>query len=318
MSEAATRGPAENGLAEDRPAQSTSTDGFGVCSSVAVLRKVAMRRPGAMLTADHERWHYTKPLDPVALTAQYEVFAGLVAASGAEIHWLPEDDGTGAVDDLADSVFTYDPSFGVPGGAVVLRPGKPLRAGEAGLHADFYESAGIPILGRIDVPGLFEGGDCFWLDATTLAVGRGFRTNQSGIDQMAEIVAPLGVTVDAFDLPYHLGPDACLHLMSVVSVLDDDLALVHAPLMPTALYQRMLDMGYALLEAPAGEFAASLGLNLNVLATAPRQVIAIDGFDGTLALMREAGCEVTTFVGDELCIPCEGGPTCLTRPLLRG
>lgn len=271
-----------------------------------------MRRPVAMLTADHQRWHYTKPLDPEALASQYEHFVRLVADSGAEIFWLDDAD-----DDLADSVFTYDPSFAVPGGAVVLRPGKPLRAGEADLHADFYESAGVPVLGRIEAPGTFEGGDCFWLDPTTLAVGRGFRTNQSGIDQMAEIVVPLGVSVEAYDLPYHLGPDACLHLMSMISVLDTDLALVHLPLVPTALFERMVSMGYELLEAPAAEFDASLGLNLNVLATAPRQVIAVDGFPGTTALMRAAGCEVTTFMADELCIPCEGGPTCLTRPLLR-
>jgi len=272
-----------------------------------------MRRPGAILTADHQRWHYTKPLDPDALAEQYDVFAQLVERSGAEILWLDDAD-----DDLADSVFTYDPSFAVPGGAVVLRPGKPLRAGEADVHAAFYDAVGVPVLGRIEAPGVFEGGDCFWLDATTLAVGRGFRTNQAGIDQMAEVVASLGVTIEAYDLPYHLGPDACLHLMSVVSVLDDDLALVHPPLMPTALYQRMVDMGYTLLEAPAAEFDASLGLNLNVLATAPRKVIALDGFDGTLALMRDADCDVTTFAGDGLCIPCEGGPTCLTRPLTRG
>ncbi len=294
-----------------------TSNSYGVSSSVAPLRKVAMRRPGAMLTADHERWHYAKPLDPAAVAQQYEVFAQLVAASGAEIAWLPDGDVSGAIDDLADSVFTYDPSFGVPGGAVVLRPGKPLRAGEADLHAAFYDDLGVPVLGRITAPGLFEGGDCFWLDATTLAVGRGFRTNQSGIEQMAAIIAPLGITIEAFDLPYHLGPGACLHLMSVVSVLADDLALVHPPLMPTALYERMQQMGYTLLEAPAAEFDASLGLNLNVLATAPRQVIAIEGFDETLALMRDAGCEVSTFAGDELCIPCEGGPTCLTRPLLR-
>lgn len=296
----------------------SGTSAFGLSSSVAPLRKVAMRRPGAILTADHERWHYAKPLDPAALARQYEHFADLVAASGAEIFWLPETDDAGPDDDLADSVFTYDPSFAVPGGAVVLRPGKELRSGEADLHAAFYDTVGVPVLGRIAQPGVFEGGDCFWLDAATLAVGRGFRTNQSGIDQMAAIVEPLGVTVEAYDLPYHLGPAACLHLMSVVSVLDDDLALVHPPLMPTALYQRMVDMGYTLLEAPAAEFEASLGLNLNVLATAPRRVIAIEGFDGTLELMRSAGCEVTTFAGDELCIPCEGGPTCLTRPLLRG
>ena len=285
----------------------------GVSSTSATLQRVAMRRPGAMLAADHQRWHYTKPIDADALVAQYDRFVELVETSGAEIVWLAESDD----DDLADSVFTYDPSFVVPGGAVVLRAGKPLRAGEADLHAAFYEAEGVRIFGRIEAPGTFEGGDSFWLDDTTLAVGRGFRTNQSGIDQMAAILTPLGIELEVYDLPYHLGPDACLHLMSVVSALDADLALVHPPLMPTALYQRMIEMGYTLLVAPAEEFDASLGLNLNVLATAPRQVIAVDGFPGTLQLMRDAGCEVSTFVADELCIPCEGGPTCLTRPLLR-
>jgi len=284
----------------------------GVSSSSSTLRRVAMRHPRAILVADHERWHYTKPINPDALVEQYEVFARLVADSGVQIEWLPEID-----DDLADSVFTYDPSFVVPGGAVILRPGKLLRAGEADLHERFYASIGIPVLGRIEEPGTFEGGDSFWLDNTTLAVGRGFRTNQSGIEQMADLLGPVGVTLEVYDLPYHLGPEACLHLMSVVSSLDSDLALVHTPLLPTALYQRMIEMGYTLLEAPAAEFDASLGLNLNVLAVAPRHVIAVDGFPGTLQLMRDAGCEVQTFIADELCIPCEGGPTCLTRPILR-
>lgn len=285
---------------------------WGVNSMVGKLEKVAMRKPRAILTADSEKWHYGKEIDAEALGRQYQSFVDAVSASGAEVIYMPDN-----FDGLADSIFTYDPSFTVPGGAVILRPGKELRVGEAKLHADFYQSQGIPILGSIEAPGKIEGGDCFWLDESTIAVGRGFRTNTSGIEQFREIVEPLGLNLAVFDLPYHLGPNACLHLMSVVSPLDTDLALVHPPLMPTALYELMIDTGYTLLEAPAEEFGASLGLNLNVLATSPRNVIAVDGFDGTIQLMRDAGCEVTTFVADELCIPCEGGPTCLTRPLKR-
>jgi len=288
---------------------------FGVTSMVASLRRVAMRKPGSIRTADPERWHYTKPIDAAALQRQYEEFASLVAASGAEIVWF--DDGVAVDDDLADSVFTYDPSFVVAGGAVILRPGKDLRAGEADVHDKFYAEHGIPILGRIEAPGVVEGGDMFWLDGHTLAVGRGFRTNQAGIDQLSVILAPHGVEVRVFDLPYWQGPAACLHLMSVVSPLDTNLALIHEPLVPTALHQEMSDRGWELLAAPVDEFDQSLGLNLNVLATGPRNVIALDGFAQTTALMRDAGCTVTVFQGDELCIPCEGGPTCLTRPLWR-
>jgi len=286
---------------------------WGVDSMAGTLRRVAMRAPGAIRTADHKRWHYAKELNTLQLDTQYTTFVDAVAASGAEIVWLADDPNDG----LADSIFTYDPSFVVPGGAIILRPGKPLRSGEADLHAEFYRSRSIPILGTIEAPGTVEGGDCFWLDSKTLAVGRTFRTNQSGIDQLFNILKPQGIEIAVYDLPYHLGPEACLHLMSVVSSLDDDLALVHAPLLPIALHQRMIEMGYTLLAAPPDEFDASLGLNLNVLATAPRQVIAVDGFPGTVALMREADCDVTVFQADELCIPCEGGPTCMTRPLLR-
>ncbi|MFT7473195.1 MAG: dimethylargininase [Verrucomicrobiales bacterium] len=284
----------------------------GVDSMSKPLQRVAMRAPGAILRADQQLWHYSAPVDPEALNSQYQAFVQLVEDSGAEVLWMDDED-----DDLADSVFTYDPSFVVPGGAVVLSPGKPLRAGEADLHRRFYDQNNIPILGAISTPGTVEGGDCFWLDESTLAVGRGFRTNQSGIEQLQAILEPRGIEVLAYDLPYYLGPEACLHLMSVVSSLDADLALVYARLVPTALYSKMLDMGYTLLHAPADEFERSLGLNLNVLATSPRNVIAVDGFPKTAELMRSSGCEVSTFLADALCIPCEGGPTCLTRPILR-
>lgn len=285
---------------------------FGVDSMVAPLRRVALRRPGAILDADPSTWHYAKPIDPAALTRQFETFAALLEAEGATVHWFDDVD-----DGLADSVFTYDPSFTIPAGAVILRPGKSLRLDEADLHRRFYEGL-MPIVGAIEAPGTVEGGDCFWLDESTIAVGRGYRTNQAGIEQLAAIVAPYGIGVEAFDMPYFHGPEACLHLLSVVNPLDVDLALVYAPLVPVALYERMRDAGYELLHVPEDEFEASAGLNLNVLATAPRRGLAIAGYPRTAALMEAAGCEVVTFEADELCLPCEGGPTCLTRPLHRG
>ncbi len=134
---------------------------------------------------------------------------------------------------------------------------------------------------------------------------------------MTAIVGAHGISVEAYDLPYHHGPEACLHLLSVVNPLDTHLSLAYAPLVPAALYERMEAMDYELLHAPAHEFEASGGLSLNVLATAPRRCLAIAGFPETAELMRAAGCEVSTFEADELCLPCEGGPTCLTRPLRR-
>lgn len=286
---------------------------YGSQAMSAPLLRVLMRRPGQSLhAADAAQWHYGPSFDASRAISQHAAFTELVARSGADILWL-EDEGDG----LADAMFTHDPSLMTGQGAVILRMGKALRAEEPGLHERAYAAAGIPILGRINAPGTVEGGDCVWVDENTLAVGRGVRTNQAGIDQLAEILAPIGVTVLGYDLPLWQGVDACLHLMSVISPLADKLALVHAPLMPAAFYLMLRERGYTLIHAPESEFSESNGLNLNVLPTSPGQVIMVDGFPLTKAVMEAHGCTVETFEADALCIACEGGPTCLTRPVLR-
>ncbi len=297
---------------------------YGVASMSAPLRRAAVRAPGAMLHADHRRWHYRAPIEPARVTEEHRRFVEALRSHGVEVSTLdaagpPDPDAPPPPDDgLADSVFTYDPSFVGPAGAVLLRPGKVLRRGETELHERFYARAGVPVIGRIEPPGTVEGGDLCWLDDSTLLAGRGFRTNRSGVDQLRSIFSADGIDVVDFDLPYAHGPDACLHLMSILNPLDDDLALVHAPLLPVALHQLLVEHGYTLLDVPHREFATSGGLNLNVLATGPRRGIAIAGMTETLDLMRAAGCEITTFPGEALCINCEGGPTCLSRPLRRG
>ena len=286
---------------------------YGSQSMTPPLKRVIMRAPGDSLRqAKAEDWHYGPGFNGNRAIEQFGIFAGLISASGTEIIWI-EDSGDG----LADAMFTHDPSLVTDKGAVILRMGKPGRMAEPDLHEAAYKAAGIPILGRIEAPGSVEGGDCVWVDATTLAVGRGARTNQAGIEQLGKILAPLGVSVLGFDLPLGNGADACLHLMSVISPLAEKLALVYAPMLPVAFWQLLKERGYTLVEAPDDEFAASNGLNLNVLALSPGEVIMVDGFPKTRALMEQAGCKVTSFNADALCIPCEGGPTCLTRPVWR-
>ncbi|MCF3641884.1 arginine deiminase family protein [Rhizobium sp. TRM95111] len=286
---------------------------YGSQEMSAPLKRVLMRRPGPSLeTADPAKWHYGPTFDGRKAVGQYAAFARLVEKSGTEILWL-DDHGDG----LADAMFTHDPSLMSDHGAILLRMGKPLRVAETALHEKAYAERQIPILGRIEAPGTVEGGDCIWLDAKTLIVGRGVRTNQDGIDQLTTMLAPHGISVLAYDLPLWQGEEACLHLMSVISPLAGDLALVFAPLLPAAFYQFLKTRGIRLIEAPADEFHASNGLSLNVLPTRPNAVIMVEGFPKTKAAMEAAGCTVETFEADALCIACEGGPTCLTRPVLR-
>jgi N-dimethylarginine dimethylaminohydrolase len=286
---------------------------YGSQSMAAPLKRVMMRSAAsAMRRANAAQWHYGPGFDPQKAAAQHQELVKLVSDAGAKVEWLTDED-----DGLADSVFTFDPSLMTDHGAIILSMGKALRLPEPGLHEAAYTRMGIPILGRIEAPGQVEGGDTVWLDKQTLIVGRGVRTNQEGIQQLSNLLSPKGISVYGFDLPLWQGEEACLHLMSVISPLADDLALVYSPLLPAPFYQMLKAKGIRLVEGDAEEFRVSNGLSLNVLPTDQRQVIAIAGFPKTKAAMEAAGCTVSTFEADALCVACEGGPTCLTRPVLR-
>ncbi len=284
------------------------------CQSMAGrLRRVIMcSADGAMAGADPAKWHYGPGFDAGKAAHQHKVLTDLIVASAVEVEWLDE-----GARGLADSVFTHDPSLVTDHGAILLSMGKALRRPEPALHEATYRRLGVPILGRIEAPGTVEGGDCVWVDRETLAIGRGVRTNQEGIRQMTALLAPIGVTVLGFDLPFWQGEEACLHLMSVISPLAENVALVFSPLLPAPFQQLLKERGFQLVEGDAAEFQASNGLSLNVLPTSLREIIAVSGFARTKAAMEAAHCNVRSFEADALCIACEGGPTCLTRPVLR-
>lgn len=277
------------------------------------MTRVLMRRPADSLrNADPQQWHYNHLFDADKAIAQYEGLVGLVQQSGAEIVWMEDSN-----DGLADAMFTRDASLITRAGAVLLRMGKPLRADEPQLHGRTYEANGIPVLGALEGEALIEGGDTIWLDKDTLVVGLGFRSNQEGVRQLNALLNPHGINVLAFDLPVWSGEDACLHLMSVISPLTETRYLVHPPLIPAPLWTLMKARGIELIKAPADEFEASFGLNLNVLPLSPGNCVMIDGFPKTRAVMEQHGINVTVFEGDALCMACEGGPTCLTNPIVR-
>lgn len=286
---------------------------YGVSSMTARLQRVALRAPGAsMVQADAEKWHYGSSFDPGRVARNHADFAALLKQDGVEILWMTGDDSGNA-----DAVFTYDASLVTPAGAILMNPGKALRMGEQRLHKQFYNDQKIPILGEIDGDGRAEAGDTLWLDERTLAVGRGFRTNQTGIDQLTALLAPVGVEVTAYDMPIYGGASACLHLMSLVSLVDEKVALICEPLFPVALWQRMQAMNYRFINAPYDEFEQSGTLSLNILAIAPGKCAMVGGFAKTREALEGEGICVDLFDGQALCIGCEGGPTCMTRPILR-
>ena len=286
---------------------------FGVSSMTSTLKTVGMLKPmEALRTADPARWHYGQFFDPTKIDRNYLSFTKLLTELDVGILWM-----TPKNNKIADSVFTYDASFMTQNGAILLSPGKPLRKGEEKIHEDFYMSCKIPIIGKTYGLATAEGGDMFWIDNETLVIGKGFRTNQMGIEQIKHILTPFNVEIISFDLPFFKGPEACLHMMSLISIVDEKKAIIYSSLLPASLVLLLKRRGYDLIEAPENEFISSEGLNINVLAIRPGVCVMISGFPKTKKALEASGVTVHTFDGNSLCIGCEGGPTCLTRPIFR-
>jgi len=279
--------------------------GYGVNSMVGRLARVAVRPPSPR--GDYVVAHWAEPLDLDLLARQHAEFVALLESLSCGVEVLP------AQEDMPDAIFTYDPAFVVPSGIIELRGAKEVRKGEPPLLAVQLEDLGIPVAGRLTAPATADGGDMFWLDATTLAVGRTYRTNQAAHDQLRAILEPIGVTVETFDLPHDMGPDYCLHLMSVVSPVRENLAVVYERLAPVALLQALAVRGIETINVPDEDYVS---LGCNILAVAPGVVVIAEGNNATIAKLRDHGVEVHTYAASEI-NKGEGGPTCLTRPLLR-
>jgi N-dimethylarginine dimethylaminohydrolase len=241
--------------------------------------------------------------------SQHEVLCGELASAGAEVIELPA-----AADLSLDAVYTHDASLATDFGLIVMRPGKSNRVAEGSCHAVLGETLGIPILGEIVLPGTTEAGDMVWLDAETLLIGRGYRTNAAGIQQMRDLLAPHEVEVLSAPLPHGPGPSACLHLMSLMSLLDDRTALVDLPWLAVETVELLKARGFRFIEI---DYSERDTLACNVLALGNNRLLTIKENEKTNARLREAGFDVRTLPGSELCINGSGGPTCLTRPLLR-
>jgi N-dimethylarginine dimethylaminohydrolase len=282
---------------------------------VGTLERVLVCSPRAAgwdRPAKAERWRelgFCHAPDFTTAQAQHDELCHQLESAGAEVVHLPS-----ASDLSLDAVYTHDPSLATDRGLIGLHPGKPNRIAEAGHHLEFCRGLGIPALGQVQPPSKTEAGDMVWLDATTLLIGHGYRTNAAGIAQMRALLEPHGVEVIAAPLPYGPGPSACLHLMSLLSLLDEHTGLVDLPRLAVETVELLHSRGYTLIEIEVSERDS---LASNALSLGNKRVLALEN-QKTNQKLRRAGFDVRTFSGTELCLNGSGGPTCLTRPLLRG
>jgi arginine deiminase len=284
-------------------------------SMVARLRRVIVKRPEEAFRSKENierEWkvlNYTRPPALNRAGRDHQHFVSLMSEAGAEVLYLPADDRTGL-----DSLYAHDPMLMTDAGAIIFQTGKLARRGEGPAAADALKHWDVPILGIVDGAATAEAGDMVWLDRQTLLVGRGFRTNAAGIARLVELLQPRGVKVVPVELPYWNGPGDVLHLMSFISLLDHDLAVVYRRLLPVPLFELLNSRGVQLVDVPEEEYDS---LGCNILALSPRHVVMVSGNPLTRTRLEAAGCKVVEFDGSEICFPGAGGPTCLTRPILR-
>ena len=279
---------------------------FGCTSMVGTLRRVLVRPP---LPEDVAGWReagWRAEPDLLAAAREHEAFCAQLEEAGAEVVLSRHDAGN------PDALYPYDPVLVGREGAVLLRPGKAGRRREPEALVAEVEAAGVPVAARLQEPALAEGGDTLWLDDETLLVGVGYRTNEEGVTAL-EGAFP-GVRVVPFDLPHWNGAGEVLHLLSFISPLDHDLALAYPRLAPVRLLRLLAEREIRVVEVPDDEFASQ---GPNVLALGPRGVLALDGNPETRRRMEQAGVDVSVYRGAEISVKGDGGPTCLTRPLLR-
>jgi len=279
---------------------------YGCESMVGKLERVLVRGPEEASCALWQEYGWRSQPNYAKLLQEHDALCTLLESAGAEV--VLGDPVPGGL----DAVYTFDPAIVCRSGAIVLRPGKDLRLPEAAAIAADLAAAGVPIVAALEAPATADGGDTIWLDDRTLLVGRGYRTNAEGVASLRAALPD--VDVIEFDLPYFHGADEVMHLLSLVSPVSHDAAVAYLPLLPVRLVQLLEERGIRLIDVPAEEFET---MGPNVLALEPGVALALDRNRETRRRLEQAGIEVLTYEGTELSKG-DGGPTCLTRPLLRG
>ena len=284
-------------------------------SETGAIKSILMKKPEtawksqANISKQWQQLHYPSEPDYSKVIDEYSRFAAIIEEHVPEVHYLPDDENT-----WLDSIYTHDPVIITKGGAILCNMGKPERMKEAVAMGKYLESIGIPVIGDIKAPVKVEGGDIVWFDDNTCAVGLGYRTNSEGVAQMRELTRGMVDEIIEVPLPHGNGPDECLHLMSMISPVDKDLAVVYSSLMVVPFRDLLIEKGVKFVEVPDEEYDT---FACNVLALAPRKCVMIAGNPKTKAALEQAGATVFEYPGEDVSIKGGGGPTCLTRPLLR-
>ena len=288
---------------------------YGLNSNVSTLKTVLLKNPQAAFKSQKTidlQWQDLNFIDKPDFkksVTQYENFIDILNDNNVEILYIPEDEITSL-----DSIYTHDPIFMTPNGAVIGNMGKTQRKPETIMMKNYLNEIGVPIFGEIINDATLEGGDVIWIDEKTVAAGLTYRTNNKGIDQLRKILSTISIEVISVDLPHWNGPVDVLHLMSLISPLNENLFLIYKKLLPISLLKLLKKLDIKTISI-ADEDYDSLGCNVLPLSTT--KCLITSGNNKTCKIIEENGIEVIEFQASEICYKGSGGPTCLTRPIYR-
>ena len=282
---------------------------FEPLHQVLVSHVADVFRSQSFLSAHWEQFGFSSMPDYTRACSDYDLFIDQLCSKGAQVKFLNSQKSTSI-----DSIYVHDPVETIGEGVVLCRMGKALRRAEPSIIGDFCLENEIPILGRITAPGILEAGDIIWLDESTLAVAEGYRSNLAGIEQLAKLGKPVVDHVIRVPLPHWRGRKEVLHLMSLISPIAQNIAVVYRPLLPVPFLEELEKREFELIDVPEKEIDS---LGCNVLALTPECCLMADGNPETRRRIEKTGIEVLVYPAEEISLKGHGGPTCLTRPLVR-
>ncbi len=279
------------------------------------LKTVLMKKPNPFMSkADSKKWNYDISLNQELIEKNYSEFRSIIQNFGSKIIELKIPD---KKVELCDSIFTHDPSLVIKEGAIILSMSKYLRKDESKYHKNFYESINIPIVGKLSNDANVEGGDCLWIKDNLLLIGNSERTNKKGIKELTNILNRFNIQTSIIDLPKFKNNNSCFHLMSALSILDENLIIGYKKYLNQKFFDFIKKYKFKFIEIPKDEYEISKTLIVNILALSPKNLVLMNGYPKTNELLLNENCNLNLFNGNELCIKTEGGPTCLTRAILR-
>ncbi len=232
-----------------------------------------------------------QPIDVQRAAAQHRAYEACLRELGARVISLP------AAVECPDGVFVEDPALVLDEVAIVTRMGAEARRAESESLAEAVSQ--FREVRRLREPATLEGGDVMRI-GRTLYVGRSRRTNEAGIEQLAEIVGPFGYRVVALDVT------GCLHLKSACCYLGGDRILGKARILANRAWIDTAPLTeFNLLEVPREEPRGA-----NVLRVGDAVLIPA-AFPQTAGMLSAAGFQ-PRFVDTSELLKAEAGVTCMS------